>query len=673
MKKQILVIGLNSISISAVYQLCLQADLTPIVLNTNESITTTVDQKVIYESLLSKISSIGGIVISYQQIIRIQYLNTQENIRSVLIMDHSGVASEINADYFLILSTANQPEFSLSDKESSSHTGSKNFWMVDYSLAEKEINHSDNVIKKIALEIPQDPKKTDMHIISSEPGILLKSLKQYILSSSQNRWLLITGIIGSIIQLIIFKSFYPYPNFIHGDSFSYLETAMWNLSVNTYPIGYSVFLRLFNIFWHYDSALIAFQYFFLQGNIQCLLFTLFYFYNPHSITKILLWGFMVLNPVLLFLGNLVSSDALFLSLSLLWFNTLLWIIHKPGIRLVIIHSIIIFLVFTIRYNALYYPLIAGFAFLISREQIRIKITGLALGIVFIGCFIHYTSLKYKDLTGEYQFSPFTGWQLANNALYAYRYIDSSDVKPVPKRFTNLDKMVRTYFDTSRDLSTHPSEMMMASTVYMWDPSSPLLIYKSSVQKKDTAKKNLKSWASMGPLYGAYGEYLIREYPLTFAKYYLWPNAIKYYAPPVEFLKEYNGGTDTIPPIAKAWFQYKTTKVISRVKNPTNDILDYYQILVGIFNVLFLLSVSGFLLLQGHRQTPRLLLGLVLISGLWLTNFLFSVFASPVALRFQLFPIIVLESFTFLFMGYIITSAFGTNTQLIKSKADISFS
>lgn len=87
-----------------------------------------------------------------------------------------------------------------------------------------------------------------------------------------------------------------------------------------------------------------------------------------------------------------------------------------------------------------------------------------------------TTNKYVEISGHRQFTPFTGWQIANNALYAYRYVDSAHRKDVPPRLQQLDKMVRNYFDSSRDLRTHPTEGLIASTVYMWDPHSPLSIY-----------------------------------------------------------------------------------------------------------------------------------------------------------------------------------------------------
>jgi hypothetical protein len=74
------------------------------------------------------------------------------------------------------------------------------------------------------------------------------------------------------------------------------------------------------------------------------------------------------------------------------------------------------------------------------------------------------------------------------------------------------------------------------------------------------------------------------------------------------------------------------------------------------NVIFFLGLISFFILQGYKQYPQMGKGIFLVVCLWLVNFGFSVFASPIALRFQLFPILVMTSFAFLFMEYVIKEA-----------------
>jgi hypothetical protein len=259
--------------------------------------------------------------------------------------------------------------------------------------------------------------------------------------------------------------------------------------------------------------------------------------------------------------------------------------------------------------------------------------------------------------------------MANNAMYAYRYVDSARLKPVPKRFQQLDKAVRTYFDTTRDVNKHPQELLQASTVYMWAPSSPLHIYMNSLFKKDSTAESIKRWAKVGPLYADYGKFLIRSYPIEFTKHYLIPNTLKYYTPPVEFLESYSTGVDSVQPIAQQWFGYKSNKIKSHFKDPRVNVLNFYPILVGIMNVVFLLSIISFIILGGSKTSSQLAKAMFLVIILWLTNFSFSVLASPIALRFQLFPILVCLSFTILFIEYIVIAAKTSEIKTLKPPID----
>jgi hypothetical protein len=223
-------------------------------------------------------------------------------------------------------------------------------------------------------------------------------------------------------------------------------------------------------------------------------------------------------------------------------------------------------------------------------------------------------------------------------------------------------MVRGYFDSTRDTKKYPQEAVIAGTVYMWDPRSPLQVYmnKHFLKAPDSTASpvinELKKWASFGPLYADYGNYLIRQYPSTFLQHYIWPNIIKYYAPPVEFLEEYSTGKDSVNTIAQSWFNYKSKKITSRFKSFKVSVLDFFPIMAGSLNVVFLFGLLGYVLLQGYEQQPVVRKGVLLVSSLWLVNFGFSVFASPIALRFQLFPIIISISFASLFIEYIAKAA-----------------
>lgn len=489
------------------------------------------------------------------------------------------------------------------------------------------------------------------------------SFKDYLLHNRRNRIILCLSLASIIIQFGIFKYLYPYASYIHGDSFSYLDAAYFNMDINTYMVGYSRFLRLFSVITSSDLALTAFQYVFIECAALFLLFTIYYFYNPSKVTQIILQVFMVFNPLFLHLGNLISSDCFFVALSLSWFALLLWIIHLPSNKIIFWHAIVLFIAFTVRYNALIYPLIAAVAFRLSTISWRKKIIGIGSGLLLCGLFVFYTSYKYKKLTGYWQYSPFSGWQLTNNAMYTYRYVSKSDRKPVPKKFQAFDKMIRDYFDSTKDTQRFPVEAIKASTVYMWSRGFPMFKYRDSLfKKRDSTANELKKWSSMGPFFKSYGLYIIRQYPLQFFEHFIWPNGNKYYAPPVEFLDSYNSGKDGVNQLAAFWFGYKSQKVRTRMKDNTVRVLDFYPILSGIINAVMLFMLIFYWSMKGWLTNPVARKGIFLAATVWFLNAGFTIGASSAALRFQSFPILLTITFVALLVDWLWKQAMNIENQ-----------
>jgi hypothetical protein len=109
-----------------------------------------------------------------------------------------------------------------------------------------------------------------MNIFQNAP-VSEQTFTQFLFHNRRNRIILYLAAAAIIIQFAIFKYFYPFANYIHGDSFRYLDSADKNLTIYTYPIGYSKFLRLVSIFAKPDVVLTSLQYLM----IQCSTFFLF--------------------------------------------------------------------------------------------------------------------------------------------------------------------------------------------------------------------------------------------------------------------------------------------------------------------------------------------------------------------------------------------------------------
>lgn len=498
------------------------------------------------------------------------------------------------------------------------------------------------------------PKKS---IAKKNKGVF-EDFKAFVLDYRENRNMLLFAGLAILVQFIIFKLLYPYASFIDGDSYVYINTAAANPYINTYPIGYPRFLRLFSVFTKSDTALVSFQYLMIMASSLWLLFTLFYLYKPSRLTKWIMLILFLFNPVFLYISNYVLSDALFLSLSLIWVALLIWIIHRPGNKLIFWQLIVLLLAFTVRYSALYYPVITLIALLISKATVRQKLFGITASFSVIAAFIVFTATQYKALTGIWEYTPFSGWQIANNAMYAYRFVDSSDRKTTPKSLQELDNTVRKYFDTSRNLRTHPVEMLVASTVYMWDPKSPLNLYMKQVFKKDSAPQfKLKDWATIAPLYRQYGSFIAQTYPKIYFKHYIIPNALKFYTPPSEFLEAFNMGRDSIGMPARNWFGYTSKKTKTAFKDLKINSIAFVPILFGIMNIVFIFGFISMCLLPLMNRKITQSKIIIVVAVLWLFNFGFSVIASPITIRYQLFAFILFTWFALIFIDKIYKIAF----------------
>lgn len=498
-------------------------------------------------------------------------------------------------------------------------------------------------------KVEENPSLSGMSLPKALP-----SFQDFLLRDKKQKRLLLGIFTTLIIQFIVFKILFPYPNFMP-DSYSYLEAAIWNNDINLWPVGYSKFLRIFSTFTRSDISLVLFQYLFLQGTIVYFLFTLFYFLKLSRLVFYLLLCLFVFNPVFLVLSNYVSADAIFIGLSMIWLVQLILMIYQPKPYLIYTHAAVLLLVFMTRYNSLYYPIIAAIVLFASKFQWRTKLIGIMLSFLLLGTFIWHSGNKYYGLIGYRQFSAFAGWQLASNALFAYSQVANDQEKP-PARFEALHLVVKKHLDSLKTLKHRPDSTL--GIYYLWH--GPLNQY--MVQKwRGDSSTFLKKWSSMAPLYADYGKYLVSRRPITFVKYYLWPNTINYYVPPAEFLSVYNMQGDSIGKIAQNWFGYKSSRVKSYSKSMS--IFDNFPIIVALANLVFILGVIGYFLLGVHKRCKKLFSPIiVLILSIWLANLFFSVFASPIVLRYQLFPFIITLALGIILVENIIKNETNTTAQ-----------
>lgn len=461
-------------------------------------------------------------------------------------------------------------------------------------------------------------------------------LIKWVSSTKDNQIIFFVSFMYISLQFLILKYLYPLPNFLP-DSYSYILAAGTNQDINLWPIGYSKVLRFISSITHSHVFLVLIQYLLLNLAILYLIFTLKYIFKTNRTLTVVLLCLSLINPLTFYICNFVSSDGLFSALSITWFTQLIWIWRSPSYRLLLIHGLILFLAFSIRFNSIYYPLVSVLLLVISKTNIKLKLAGSLICILVISFFIVHSYNQYLKITGMKQIAAFGGWQLASNALYSYANVPSTERKPVPKKFEKLHQIVNKHIDSLSKLRYRPDSTI--GIYYLWNETAPLKLNMGSYRPKDTLIDGFKKWIMMGPDYAEYGIYLIKTYPTYYLRYFLLPNIRNYYAPETEFLGITNMGKDSLDQVARDWFMIKGKYTVSRFDDKRIIFTEAYPIFLAIINIAFVLSFISFWLLKGSTKTGKMFCRLVKLTMIiWLLNLAFSVVASPIVLRYQIFPL-----------------------------------
>ncbi|MCW3467254.1 hypothetical protein [Chitinophaga nivalis] len=447
----------------------------------------------------------------------------------------------------------------------------------------------------------------------------------------------IIALAGATILFVLFKLFYPFADYSN-DSYTYIGAAAMNDNVSIRPIGYSKFLRAFSAWSTSDIALTAFQYSLVTLAALYLFLTVIHFFRPGKVVSIVLFVLLLFNPVSLYIGNYIGSDALFAGLSLLWFTHLIWIINKPQPYDILIQALLLLLILTLRYNALYYPFITAVAFVLSRKKWWWRLSGAFTGILVIVLFISFVREQNYKTYGTRLFSAFGGWQLATNALYVYQ-----DVKVDSKDFSQKDKAIDDAMKGFLKVNKMKEFPPLTSSFFLWDDKAPLKQYWFSYMRKyHTSKEDsIKVWNTMGPLFASYGKHIITDYPFSFAKNYLLPNAWAYCYPELEIFLQYNIGMDSVKMPAVDWFRYSTGKIHFFSRRGQTRLLHPFPVIFGVVN-LGLIVLAIWIALKGRRYLRKrnYLLSFCLLYFFWIANIGFSVFAAPIVFRYQFFPMLI---------------------------------
>jgi hypothetical protein len=443
-------------------------------------------------------------------------------------------------------------------------------------------------------------------------------------------------------EWILFKCCYPYADFFT-DSYSYIQAAGAGDAIGYRPIGYSVFLRAVHWLWASDTFLVTIQYVLVQGASLALILWLRRWCNPGERAMRVLFAFPALNPLVPYLCNYVSSDALFVALSLLWLITLLELWKRPAWGWLILQIVLLFVIFHLRYLAMYYPAVAALTVLLAKKAKPVlKLAGVAGSIGVIAAGVSLVRHTTERETGAAIFSAFSGWQIASNALNMVPYLPDEPARFPTPECDRLAADVRTYFDKTGPAlrERRPS----ATTDYMWVKTSPLHVYLADYRRQH-ALDYFTAWNRVAPTFTQYGYFLIRRHPWAYMRYYIWPSAEGFFWSPLDVFAVYNEGNRTVDPVARDWFHYTTLE--PRVLSPTiqRKLFAPMPAFYLALNVLYLVIVTVFLGSRVRRERYPVLTGcLRLASAYLLANACFCIIASPSVFRYQALPMIILFVF-----------------------------
>ena len=459
-----------------------------------------------------------------------------------------------------------------------------------------------------------------------------------------NRKYLLWGFGLSVVEFIMFKILYPYPDFF-SDSYSYIYAAYAQLDISIWPIGYSKFLAAFHHLTYSDTALVGFQFFFMQAAALYFYFTILYFFTTSKATRIILFIFLFVNPLTLYLCNTINSDALFGALSLFWITELIWIIQCPRIYQLFMQAILISICFTVRNNAYYYPLISAIVILLSKQHIIRKSFGIALPILLIALFITSTMQKAYELTGTKQFSLFTGWQLANNALYIYDQITVDSNSLPTEDAKELNRISIAYFNSVDPNGYREYLESYVGNYFIREPDAPLKIFAKLHYNTTGEFNSISAWGKASAVFELFGKSILLNHPFAYIRYFMLPNTWHYFLPPLSHLERYNYGGAKISPIARIWFNYPSNK-IHCVSFTAQKFLFSYSVLFLLINLLFIFQLFNLLVKRKYMQLESNSIRLIVyVFCFALINFLFSIFTTVNILRYQFIPMLLIFSFT----------------------------
>jgi len=472
--------------------------------------------------------------------------------------------------------------------------------------------------------------------VKNKSTIKEENLYQFIFKNKENKVLLYWGLLIGLISFIVLRNVFPKPSFYY-DSFTYIQAAKTNEQISYRPIEYSRIIQFFHDITVSDFALIFSQYFSNIISNLFLFFSLTFFFKLNKMPRIILFLLLTINPIYAIYSNYVLSDSFFCSITVAFFTTLLFTIRKPQWWQAAIQIVLLLLLFKLRYNAIIFPFFIAFAVILSKQSIIRKSIWIISSIVCLIMLVTKITDTNDELTGVRTFSPFAGWQLANNVMHIvahdYKNIDSTTLSDESRE---LYSFLKRYYDTiTPKYSIYSGTEVSAS--FMWNKNSPLKQYINPYAFKNGIQQYFIAWNMLGPVYNKFGQEIIMQKPIDYCKYFVAPNIHDYFLPSMEAYTLYNENKDTLEPVAKEYFQYSSNKIdLSGAKYYPALVHSWYY-LFPVINIALLILTIFFFVAKIYKENSRFFnLSLAMFMFIYWANFFFVVGLAPTVFRYHVF-------------------------------------
>ncbi|MEP7322779.1 MAG: hypothetical protein ABI761_12710 [Saprospiraceae bacterium] len=311
---------------------------------------------------------------------------------------------------------------------------------------------------------------------------------------------------------------YPHPE-MFSDSGSYLTSAVRKI-LGYRPIGYSWVIS----FYHSISSNLHFLpvgQFLIHLAASIFLTQTILHFMPFSnrIVKILFHLMVIASPCAIQITNAVMSDSSFLSLTYIWFGSLLWIAFSVNLRtqlfFLALHGIVLYIVYMVRFIAMIYPLLSCILFFMTLSKWRSIGLTVGLFLVILIAIQKNNSLLKNTFGPNYPKSSFAGWLLGNNASAILGHTRLAITNGVDKDVRFVNEVMMQYPDSV--FSTGAS----IQTEFIWSNALAGKEVVRSVMQRDNISY-FHAWYKSGSMVGKWARWIIFQKPLDYIRYFLWP-------------------------------------------------------------------------------------------------------------------------------------------------------